>query len=186
MAAWHDAFLWRKGMMKDLGTLPGDSCSNAYQVNSWGQVVGTSEGQTLCAIPTGEHAFLWENGGPMVDLNTLVAPDSGLQLTFAVAINDRGEIEGTGLPTGCAPQDIEFCGHAFVLIPCDENHRYSEGCQESIGENKVPQSRPRLQEPTQQMRTPVAPRRTDGFHIPGFANAQAFIIRSALLAGHSQ
>jgi probable HAF family extracellular repeat protein len=114
----HDAVLWSHGQMIDLGALPGDSCSNAYYVNSHGQVVGTSENLDLCLIPTGQHAFLWENGGPMMDLNSLIPPGADLELTFAVAINDRGDIAGFGVPPGCAPEEIELCGHAYLLIPC--------------------------------------------------------------------
>jgi probable HAF family extracellular repeat protein len=128
----HDAVLWSDGRMMDLGVLAGDSCSKAYYVNSHGQVVGTSESQTLCDIPTGEHAFLWERGGPMMDLNTLVPPGSSLELTFAFAINDRGEIVGVGVPQGCSPGDVGVCGHAFVLAPCDENHPDIEGCDYSM------------------------------------------------------
>jgi len=123
----HDAVLWRQSKITDLGTLPGDACSNAYYVNSRGQVVGTSESQQLCSILVGEHAFLWENGGPMVDLNTLIPPGSGLQLTYAVAINDRGEIAGFGLPPGVPPEDYEAKGHAYILIPCDDN--LADSCQ---------------------------------------------------------
>jgi probable HAF family extracellular repeat protein len=134
----HDAFLWKDGVLTDLGTLPGDSCSLAYQVNSRGQVVGTSEDQALCLVPTGEHAFLWEHGGPMVDLNTLIPPGSALQLVFAFAINDRGEIAGIGVPPGCSPQDVDTCGHAYVLIPC------GEGDESCVGANPtgVTQSSP--------------------------------------------
>jgi probable HAF family extracellular repeat protein len=123
----HDAALWRNGVITDLGTLPGDACANAYQVNSRGQVVGTSEDQVSCAIPTGQHAFLWENGGPMVDLNTLIPAGSSLQLVFAFAINDRGEIVGVGVPPGCATQDSGACGHAYVLIPCEEGDAACQG-----------------------------------------------------------
>ncbi len=130
----HDAFLWKNGVLTDLGTLPGDACSLAYQVNSRGQVVGTSEDQTLCSIPTGEHAFLWEHGGPMVDLNSLIPPDSSLSLVFAFANNDRGEIAGIGVPPGCSLQDVGTCGHAYVLIPCDESHPGLEGCDYSLVE----------------------------------------------------
>jgi len=118
--------------MIDLGVLPGDSCANAYVVNSRGQVVGTSENEADCLIPTGEHAFLWENGGRMVDLNSLIAPGSSLELTFAFAINGNGEMVGTGVPSGCAPENVEFCGHAYVLIPCDENHPGIDGCDYSL------------------------------------------------------
>jgi probable HAF family extracellular repeat protein len=125
----HDAVLWKKSgtEMIDLGVLPGDACANAYYVNERGQVVGTSENRDLCLIPTGEHAFLWEDGGPMVDLNSLIPPGSSLELTFAFAINGPGEIIGTGVPSGCTPDNIDFCGHAYVLIPCDENHPGVEG-----------------------------------------------------------
>jgi probable HAF family extracellular repeat protein len=122
----HDAVLWKDGEMADLGTLPGDSCSNAYYVNLRGQAVGTSEDQTLCLVPTGGRAFLWENGGPMVDLNTLIRPGSSLHLTFAFAINDSGEIAGMGIPPGCVAQNINTCGHAYVLIPCAED---DDGCE---------------------------------------------------------
>jgi probable HAF family extracellular repeat protein len=116
----HHAVLWKQGQMIDLGVLPGDSCSNAYFVNSHGQVVGTSETFPFCTPPilSGQHAFLWEPAGQMVNLNTLIPPGASLDLTYAVAINDRGEIAGFGVPPGCAPQDHDFCGHAFMLIPC--------------------------------------------------------------------
>jgi probable HAF family extracellular repeat protein len=128
----HNAVLWRNSLITDLGRLPGDSCANAYYVNAHDQVVGTSENRDLCTIPTGEHAFLWENGGPMVDLNTLIPSGSSLQLTFAVAVNDRGEIAGFGVPAGCAPQDVNLCGHAYVLIPCDENPPGADDCDNSM------------------------------------------------------
>ena len=128
----HDAVLWRHGAAIDLGTLPSDACANAYYVSSSGQVVGTSESRDLCLIPTGEHAFLWEHGGPMVDLNTLIAPGASLELTFAFGINGGGEIVGIGVPSGCAPQDVNSCGHAYVLIPCDGDHPDVGGCDYSM------------------------------------------------------
>jgi probable HAF family extracellular repeat protein len=136
----HDAVLWRNGVMTDLGTLPGDSCSNAYYVNLRGQVVGTSEDQQLCSILVGHHAFLWENGGPMIDLNTLIPPGSSLELTIAVAINDRGEIAGFGVPVGCSPQDADTCGRAFVLVPCVTDQANTNSCDDgtSVTNNVAP------------------------------------------------
>jgi probable HAF family extracellular repeat protein len=134
----HDAALWSGGQTIDLGVLPGDSCSNAYFVNLRGQVVGTSENEEHCFMGVGEHAFLWERGGPMVDLNTIIPPYPNLQLTYAVAINDRGEIVGFGVPPGCAVQDYESCGHAYVLYPCDRDDRcVNETAFDVNGQNTV-------------------------------------------------
>lgn len=72
----------------------------------------------------GAHAFLWQRGS-MVDLNTLIPPDSGLQLVYAEAINDAGEIVGIGVPPGVSPADVETLGHAYVLIPQSESLRLS-------------------------------------------------------------
>src|SRR5262249_17477548 len=116
-------FLWKNGIMTDLGILPGDSCSQSQAVNSKRQMVGES---APCDF-TSARAFLWENGGPMVDLNTLVPSGSGLQLDSAVDINDRGEIVGSGiLANGNA--------HAILLIPCDENHPNIEDCDYNLVE----------------------------------------------------
>ena len=130
----HDAVLWRNDEITDLGVLPGDSCSNAYYVNSEGQIVGTSEDRAHCLALIGEHAFLWEDGGPMIDLNSLIPPNSSLRLTYAVAINDRGEIAGFGVPPGVLPDQFETKGHAYILIPCDENHPDLEGCDYNLVE----------------------------------------------------
>jgi hypothetical protein len=51
----------------------------------------------------------------MIDLNTKTPPGFSLILASAVTINERGEIWGFGLPTGCT--DVDACSHAFLLIP---------------------------------------------------------------------
>jgi len=109
------AFLWKDGVMKDLGRIGSDPCSKARAINSHGQVVGSTSDCTFAL-----HAFLWEKGGPMVDLNELVRSNAGFQMLIADNINERGEIAGTGVPAGC--DNIDTCGHVFLLIPCDENH----------------------------------------------------------------
>ena len=115
----HHAILWKNGTKTDLGVLPGDSCSRAYGVNSRGQVVGNSESEALCD-QSGEHAFLWEDG-QMFDLDKLIPAGSSLKLSHALAITDRGEIVGLGVPPGCPRSQDDVCGHAYVLIPSDED-----------------------------------------------------------------
>jgi hypothetical protein len=66
------------------------------------------------------------------DLNSLISPGASLQLTYAVGINDAGEIVGFGVPTGVPPEDYETQGHAYILTPCDENHPDVEGCDYSL------------------------------------------------------
>lgn len=100
--------------MTDLGTL--DKCSLGNGINSKSQIVGSSG---LCGIA--KHAFISEDGGPIVDLNLLVVGGSDLQLTEAIYINDRGEIAGKGIFSNGDT-------HAYVLVPCDGDHPAVEGC----------------------------------------------------------
>ncbi len=126
------AFRWRNGVMTDLGTVDGDACSTAQNANSVGQIVGSSQasdGMGGCVDPF-THAFLWEHDGASVDLNSLIPPESPLQLTTASYISDRGEIVGGGNPLGCTDNDT--CNHVYVLIPCDENHPGVAGCDYSL------------------------------------------------------
>jgi probable HAF family extracellular repeat protein len=153
------AYLWRHGKMTDLGSLPGENCSNVWGINDREQIVG---GSLDCQ--TGEngsgHASLWENGGPMVDLNTLVAPGPDLTLTYAYFINDRGEI---AVQAGLSNGDI----HAVLLIPCDENHPGVEGCDYSMAEASPSTSvRPTVRAtPGHTLPKPLW-RRNNPFHFP--------------------
>jgi probable HAF family extracellular repeat protein len=113
------AFLWKDGVMTDLETVGSDPSSEAKSINSRGQVVGASFDLSLTNDDL--HGFLWEEGGPIVDLNTLVAPGSGVTVVNAFDINDRGEIAGNGF---LANGDVR----AVLLIPCDEDHPRLEGC----------------------------------------------------------
>ncbi len=108
----HDAVLWRKGKIHDLGTVAGDPCSRGLAINVRGQVVGASSDCSNFL-----HAFLWEEGGPMLDLNTLIPPGSGVQLIEAFNINERGEILAISNPLGVTPNtDL---GHLVLLVPCE-------------------------------------------------------------------
>ncbi|MBI5013942.1 MAG: carboxypeptidase regulatory-like domain-containing protein [Deltaproteobacteria bacterium] len=96
------AFRWHEGT-SELLPLGGGVSSSARAVNSSGNIVGTvsfGDGTT--------HAFLWGEGEP-VDLNSLVAIDSGWVLVAASDINSRGQIVGQGLLNGQR--------RAFLLSP---------------------------------------------------------------------
>jgi probable HAF family extracellular repeat protein len=111
------AVLWKNGAMIDLGSVAGDVCDFAQSINSQGQIVGF--GRADCFNE--DHAFLWQNGGPIIDLQTLLVPPSDITLIAALDINDRSEIVGVGiLPNGDS--------HAVLLVPCDENHPGVEDC----------------------------------------------------------
>lgn len=135
-AATSRAVLWRQGVARDLGTLPGDSNSQALGINASGDVVGWSgssveieiaradrrretmnPGHSHVSDPSVARAFLWRNG-EMVDLNGVTGCGengagavAGWEFVEAAAINDAGQIAGTGF--------LEGRMRAFLLTPCD-------------------------------------------------------------------
>jgi probable HAF family extracellular repeat protein len=134
-ATYGDAYLWKDGVITNLGSLPGDCYSEAFAVNASGEAVGQS-----FSCDTGiAHSVLWEHG-LIFDLNTLIPRNSDLQLDNTFAISDRGEIAGFGVPSGCS-LDTQ-CGHAFVLIPCDEEHADNDGCEDSDSATTATQDNP--------------------------------------------
>jgi len=123
----NDAILWRFGKPIDLGTIGQDVCSEATGMNDFGQIVGISNECSGEWGPRGwatMRAFLWQKGGPMVDLNALVENPTDLHLYWGAYINDSGEILAPGmLSTG----DI----HAALLVPSSDCER---ACQQRIDE----------------------------------------------------
>jgi probable HAF family extracellular repeat protein len=114
----YDAVLW-DGKMHDLGALNGSNCAYAFSVNAQVQVVGNS------GAGCSPSAFLWENGGPMVDLSTLISPNPEFPTLNVITINDAGEIAGIGI-------DASGNVHTVLLVPCDENHPNIEGCDYTL------------------------------------------------------
>ena len=105
-------FVYRDGVMTDLGTL-GGAHSGAYGINSDGEIVGYS------LTGSGDSAaFLWA-GGILLDLNETIDPALGWLLEEAMAINELGQIAGTGIYQGAR--------HGFLLTPSDSSgtHRAS-------------------------------------------------------------
>jgi hypothetical protein len=126
----------------------------AYSINASAQVVGN------LYFTVGQAAFLSEGGGPLVDLNTLVPPGSGLQLSEADQINDRGEISAVGI-------DANSNHHAVVLIPCDDHHPGVEGCDYSMVDSAI------VSQFDQSNLTRTAPRRGNTMAIRTSANTYA-------------
>ena len=112
------AVLFKNGAITDLGVLSSDKSSMALSINNSGSIVGFSSalvpqlGLQLVALiypaSSSYHAFIYTNGS-MFDLNRLLLNGSGWQLSFATAINDAGQIAGTGIFGGQQ--------HAFLLTP---------------------------------------------------------------------
>jgi probable HAF family extracellular repeat protein len=112
------AFLWTEDNgMKDLGTLPGDFGSFAFSINDSGQVVGFSNDVNGNLRP-----FLWQDG-VMTDLNAVIPAGFPLFLLWGSDINSRGEIAGWALD----PTSGET--HAYLAIPCDDEHAVKKGCE---------------------------------------------------------
>lgn len=112
------AFIWRGGVMRDLGTLGGLDSSVAGGCNNQrvDLVAGWSYTNLTPNLTTGvptQHAFLWENGR-MVDIPTLGG-------TFATAqcANNQGQVIGQSnlaRDAGCDGSVFDgFCNqHAFL------------------------------------------------------------------------
>lgn len=88
------AFVWDSSGLRDLGTLGGLQ-SYAYGINNAGAAVGYS----YVSGSDDTHAFVFMDG-VLFDLNLLVEDLAGWELTKAYAINDAGQITGTGLLDG--------------------------------------------------------------------------------------
>jgi len=119
------AFLWTRGRgIQDLGTLPGDSISQALGVNEQRQIVGIS-----CTAGFGScRAFLWEHG-VMMDLNDFVPDDYADHLFTANDINNLGQITGLALKAGTADQV------AFWALPVDKHGHRAADDGERVAKN---------------------------------------------------
>jgi len=155
-AIFH-ATLWRHvGNMADLGTVGNDQCSFATGINSSGQIVGGSKPD--CSTDP-SRAFLWEDGS-IIDLNALIPVGSVLYLQSTFTINDRGEIAGEGA-------DSSGNGHAFLLVPCDENHAGVAGCDYSLVDASTVAPSAALRDLLSGTQRAPQSRRTNRYHIPG-------------------
>jgi len=97
------AFLWDFGVMRTLNRLPGDAASQALAMNIDGDVAGRSGSADFST----SRAVVWQNG-EVVDLTSRLLSREW-QLRSAAAINNAGQIAGTGVHNGEV--------RAFLLTP---------------------------------------------------------------------
>lgn len=112
----YRAFVWRdsgSGIQELLPLVPTDDFVQAQAINDAGFAVGFSGKATGFAIET--TAAMWEQDGTVFDLNDLIDPADPyadtLNLTYAVDINQQGQILALGLG------DDIFDQQSFILTP---------------------------------------------------------------------
>jgi probable HAF family extracellular repeat protein len=93
------AFLYHRGTLSDLGTLPGDASSSASAINERGEIVGVS--RDMAGVNS--RAFIYVDG-QMYNLNYLLdsaSPIAGsVKLEEAAGINSHGWIAANGTRDG--------------------------------------------------------------------------------------
>jgi uncharacterized membrane protein len=155
------AVVWRKraGHWERTNLNPATQNAFAGSINASEQVVGNI---VINYSNNATSAFVSENGRPLIDLNTLVPPGSGLQLYEADQVNDRGEISAQG-------KDANGNNHVVLLIPCDDDHPDVEGCDYSMVDASiaVAQTTPAVRDTSTDRVSQSLMRRTNRFRFPG-------------------
>jgi len=128
------AFLYEKGVMKNLGTVPGATTSEAAAINNKGQIVGNAFHPNADPALSHHRAFLYTPGKGMQDLGTLL----GGAWSFAYGINDSGQIVGTS-----NDDDPSGYNRAFLYTPGSGMHDLGDlggiGSTEAYGINNAGQ-----------------------------------------------
>jgi len=110
LGVYHCA-LWDKNLkIHDLGTLKTDAACGLSAINDEGLAVGG----TLTAGT--QHALFWSKSTGLLDLNTLIAKNSGWLLVGAISISQSGQIVGWGT------RNSE--NHGFLLTPTNRELKW--------------------------------------------------------------
>jgi len=91
----QQAYVWEDGEFTPIGRLAPGLWSHAEAINNAGLAVGRA-----LVSANDQHAFIWTAQSGILDLNLLLPPGSGWELTSAYDINGAGQIVGTGLLNG--------------------------------------------------------------------------------------
>jgi len=101
------AFQWQKGVVTDLGVLPGGDASEGVWISDNGLITGSATNgvvDPLVPVIQETRAVLWKDGGA-IDLGTLGGYESG-----ATSVNDRGQVVGVATNTIPEPLPFSFLG----------------------------------------------------------------------------
>jgi probable HAF family extracellular repeat protein len=99
-------FVWENGVMSAIPTPSHEAY--ATDINDAGVVVGIMRASGAGASPY--RGWIYANG-VVTDLNSLIPAGSGLQVAYANAINNNGEIAGVAF-------DAQGRAHGVLLTPC--------------------------------------------------------------------
>lgn len=98
------AFIWQRNEMFDLGALGGYENSRAEAINNQGEVVGWGSNGTT------DQPFIYQSDVGLRDLRDLLWVDVDWTGLYPHAINDAGQIVGSG---------FHGSPHAFLMTPID-------------------------------------------------------------------
>lgn len=100
-----------------LGTFNGNghTYSSAADINNANFTVGYARAYEVGGDFDFEHAVYWRPDGSVVDLNSLIDPNSGWSLNFANSISDTGWIAGEGLFDPDGAGSIQPYVRGFVM-----------------------------------------------------------------------
>jgi probable HAF family extracellular repeat protein len=104
----HRPFIYEHGAMTSIPVPSLDA--QAADINDSGVIVGTMKASGGLSS---NHAWVYQDG-VVTNLNSLVAPGSGLHIAFAYAINNVGQIAGVAV-------DAQGFSHGVLLTPGGSN-----------------------------------------------------------------
>jgi len=134
-SAFH-GFLYSNGVFTDLGS-EGSPETVPFGINDQGQIVGIKHDpyNDVCFDPEfgfvpcikyEQHAFFYAKG-KIINLDTLIWPNSGWKLSWAFDINNNGQIVGYGL--------VNDKFRAFLLTPATSKGQCKNGGWKNYGFN---------------------------------------------------